>query len=104
MPDTVPLISNGFTLSTSPNRLGRLVPTDPSRPRDELWEQYRAQGYLWLKGILDRDEVFDFRRRYFMAHVEAGLPLIAPGTDPVDGIYDEASREVDPGLYHRVLM
>jgi ectoine hydroxylase-related dioxygenase (phytanoyl-CoA dioxygenase family) len=100
----VPLISNGFALSTSPKRLGRLVPTDPGRPRAELWEQYRAQGYLWLKGILDRQEVLGFRRRFFLAFVEAGLPLIAPGTDPVDGIFDDTGTATDPGLYHKVLM
>src|SRR5919199_3845149 len=100
----VPLISNGFALATSPARLGRLVPTDPARPRAELWEQYRAQGYLWLKGILDRQEVLAFRRRFFRAFIEAGLPLIAPGTDPVDGIFDVASAATDPGLYYKVLM
>ena len=95
------LISNGFALSTSPDRLGRLVPTDPARPRAELWEQYRAQGYLWLKGILDRQEVLAFRRRFFRAFVEAGLPLIAPGTDPVDGIFAEGGTATDPGLYRK---
>ena len=45
----------------------------------------REQGYLWLKGILDRSEVLAFRRRYFAAFAGAGL--LAPGSDPVDGIY-----------------
>ena len=100
----VPLVSNGFALSTSPKRLGRLVPTDPGRPRAELWEQYRVQGYLWLKGILDRQEVLAFRRRFFTAFVEAGLPLIASGTDPVDGIFDDSGTATDPALYRKVLM
>ncbi len=99
---TIPLTSNGFSLSTSPDRLGRLEPTDPARPRDALWEQYRAQGYLWLKGILNRAEVLAFRRRYFVAFVAAGLPLIAPGTDAVAGVYDDAREGGDPALYHKV--
>jgi len=99
----ISLTSNGFPLSTAPNRLGRLTPTDPARPRDDLWEQYQAQGYLWLKGILDRREVLDFRRRYFAAFVDAGLPLIAPGTDPVGGIFDDGAA-ADPGLYNKVIM
>lgn len=78
------LTSNGFTLASTPDRLGRLVPTDPNLPYAELREQYQAQGYLWLKGILDRDAVLDFRRRFFSAMAEAGL--IAEGSDPVDGI------------------
>lgn len=101
--DSLPLISNGYALSTSPQRLGRLAPSDPARPRDELWEQYQSQGYLWLKGILDRDEVLAFRRRFFAAFVEAGLPLIAPGSDPMEGLYDADAAPADPGLYHRVV-
>ena len=98
-PDT-PLVSNGFSLSTSPKRLGRRAPTDPARPLAALREQYRAQGYLWLRGILDPSEVLEFRRRYFTA--DAGLPLIAPGTDPVDGICHESPESVDPSLYHKI--
>jgi len=100
----ISLTSNGFPLSTDPNRLGRLTPTDPAGPRDDLWEQYRAQGYLWLKGILDQREALDFRRRYFAAFVDAGLPLIAPGTDPVEGIFDDGATPADPGLYNKVIM
>jgi ectoine hydroxylase-related dioxygenase (phytanoyl-CoA dioxygenase family) len=98
-----PLVSNEHALSTSPARLGRLAPTDPARPLAELWEQYRAQGYLWLKGILDREEVLEYRRRYFAAFVEAGVPLVAPGTDPAVGIFDEQARGTDPALTHRML-
>jgi ectoine hydroxylase-related dioxygenase (phytanoyl-CoA dioxygenase family) len=80
-----PLMSNGYTLSTAPDRLGMLVPTDPNRPMAELRAQYGQQGYLWLRGILDRGEVLVFRRRYFAAFAEAGL--LARGSDPMDGIY-----------------
>ncbi|MBX2999885.1 MAG: phytanoyl-CoA dioxygenase family protein [Caldilineaceae bacterium] len=78
-----PLISNGFTLP--PQMLGKLQPTDPSLPMNDLREQYRAQGYLWLKQVLDRNEVLAFRHRFFAAFEEAGL--LAPGSDAVDGIY-----------------
>jgi hypothetical protein len=97
------LVSNGTPLCDAPNRLGRLTPTDPARPRSALWGQYQAQGYLWLRGILDRRSVLDFRRRYFAAFVEAGVPLLAPGTDPAEGICGEGAMDVDPALSHRVL-
>jgi len=79
------LVSNEYTLSNAPNRLGRLTSSDPTRPRRELWEQFRAQGYLWLKNFLDREEVLAFRGRYFNFMREAGL--LAAGADPVEGIY-----------------
>src|SRR5690348_15576290 len=99
-----PLVSNGHPLPMGPDRLGRLIATDPSRSRDELWAQYQEQGYLWLKGILDREAVLDFRQRYFAAFADAGLPLTVRGSDPTDGIYDDQAAPVDPARYHRVLM
>lgn len=80
-----PITSNTFTLSESPSRLGWLTATDPNQPPAALIEQYQAQGYLWLKGILDHKRVMDFRRRYFQAFAHVGL--LEPGTDPVEGIY-----------------
>jgi hypothetical protein len=80
-----PLVSNGYSLSIEPSRLSWLEPTDPHLSRASLWEQYRAQGCLWLRGILKRQEVLEFRRRFFAAFQAVGL--LAAGTDPLDGIY-----------------
>jgi ectoine hydroxylase-related dioxygenase (phytanoyl-CoA dioxygenase family) len=80
-----PLISNGYTLSNAIDRLDRLAPSDPSRPRRELWEQFRNQGYLWLKGLLDRKEVLALRARYFELMRESGI--VAESTEAVEGIY-----------------
>ena len=60
-------------------------PSDPGTPKTALWEQFRAQGYLWLKNILDRTEVLAFRRRFMVAFAELGL--LAEGSDPVVGTY-----------------
>jgi ectoine hydroxylase-related dioxygenase (phytanoyl-CoA dioxygenase family) len=86
------LVSNGFTLNITRERLGWLVPSSAGLPVKALWEQYQSQGYLWLKGILNRDDVLDFRRRYFAAFASIGL--VAPGTDPGAGIY--SGQPVDP--------
>ncbi|BCX05580.1 MAG: phytanoyl-CoA dioxygenase [Candidatus Roseilinea sp.] len=95
-----PLTSNGFTLSTTPERLGRLEPIDPTRPISELRERYASQGYLWLKGILPRKEVLEFRARFFSAFREANL--IAPDSDPVEGIY--SGGPVNNDLARKILM
>jgi hypothetical protein len=86
------LVSNGYMLDTTRERLGWLVPSSAGLPVKLLWEQYQSQGYLWLKGILDREDVLDFRRRYFTAFATIGL--VAPGTDPVVGIY--SAQPIDP--------
>lgn len=63
--------SNGFEIA--PERLGLLSASQPDQSRDVLWEQYQAQGYLWLKGLLDRQSILDFRGRVFEAFAETGL-------------------------------
>lgn len=78
------LRANGKVLDASPRRLGRLVPTPADRPLAELHEQFRTQGYLWLKRFLDPVVVLDFRRMVFAHLSDTGL--LAPGTDPADGI------------------
>lgn len=79
------LVSNGYLLSSQPDRLGRLTPTASTQPINVLREQYEAQGYVWLKHLIDPTEVWRFRRRYFEALRHTGL--VAAGSDPRDGIY-----------------
>lgn len=93
------LVSNGFRLSSAPDRLGWLVPSDPSLPFNNLREQYEAQGYLWLKGILNRGEVMEIRRRFFTAMLPTGI--VESGTDPSVGQYSKAG---DSHLGNKVLM
>ena len=86
-----PLTSNGYSLSSAPKRLGWLTPSDPAASISALREQFQEQGYLWLKGILDRDDVLDFRRRYFAAYRDTGL--VRREIDPDEGIYDGANED-----------
>lgn len=95
-----PLVSNGYTLSNEPHRLGYLTPSDPQSPLEELREQYAAQGYLWLKGMLDREAVLNFRRYYFETMLPTGV--IAPGTAPADGMY--SGQPGDRSLHEKLLM
>ena len=76
----VVLEANGKTLSMAPNRLGYLSPTHPSVGIEAIRHLYATQGYVWLKGLLQRDDVVDFRG-WVLSHLsESGL--LKPGTDP----------------------
>jgi ectoine hydroxylase-related dioxygenase (phytanoyl-CoA dioxygenase family) len=94
------LTSNGYELSHAPERLGWLAPTDPGIPVERLREQYRAQGYIWLKDVLPRRKVLEFRRRYFEAFFETGM--ISREADVVEGIY--AGGGEDRVAVNRALM
>jgi ectoine hydroxylase-related dioxygenase (phytanoyl-CoA dioxygenase family) len=72
----IPLISNGFILSRAPERLGHLTPTPADTPINAIREQFRAQGYVWLRGFFDCDEVLAVRERFYSTQALAGM------TDP----------------------
>ena len=69
-----PLKSDNYVLSMESHRLGWLVPSDPNTSIETLREQFAHQGYLWLKGILNREHVLAFRQRYFEAMAHTGIP------------------------------
>ncbi len=85
------LRSNGYTLDASPERIGQLVSSDPGAPINALREQFAAQGYLWLKGLLPREGVLRFRERFFGALASAGL--LKDGTSPREGIYSGLNED-----------
>lgn len=93
--------SNGYVLDARAERLGELQPTPAAElaDRDRLWDRLRRQGYLFLRGLLDPEVVREFRRYYFSQVAAAGV--IAPGTDPVEGITDFG--EIDRALLRETL-
>ena len=80
----VDLIANGKVLSTAQNRLGYLTPTDPSVGLETVRALFAEQGYVWLKGLLPRNGVIDFRGFVFSHLAETGL--LKPGLEPSLGI------------------
>ena|SRR5438876_1565301 len=60
-----PLISNGFALDMTPERLGWLEATDPDLPQEQLRALYRQNGYLWLKRFFKQDMILNFRQYFF---------------------------------------
>ena len=79
----VALAANGKVLSTATNRLGYLTPTDPSAGIETIRHLYGMQGYVWLKGLLPRSSVIDFRGWVFSHLADTGL--VRPGLDPAPG-------------------
>ena len=60
-----PLVSNGYTLAMTAERLSWLEPSEASLPIEYLRETYRQQGYLWLKSFFKQDVVLQFRDFFF---------------------------------------
>jgi ectoine hydroxylase-related dioxygenase (phytanoyl-CoA dioxygenase family) len=85
------LSSNGYDLDMTHDRLGWLDPSDPGEPLQMLHQRYAQHGYIWLKGILPRQKVLNFRRRYFESFLETGL--VHPDHDPQEGIYSGGGED-----------
>ncbi|MBB3541770.1 MULTISPECIES: phytanoyl-CoA dioxygenase family protein [unclassified Rhizobium] len=96
----IDLVANGKILSTVPNRLGALEPTDPSIGVEAIRRLYHEHGYVWLKRFLDPAAVNAFRGWVF-AHLARG-GLIAPGSDPMMGL--SANAVPDKSQVDRILM
>ncbi|WP_407660410.1 phytanoyl-CoA dioxygenase family protein [Kaistia algarum] len=85
-----PLRAGGQPLDRSPTRMGHLVPSDPADGLALLSERLQRDGYLWLKGLLPRDDVLAIRAYVFAAFADTGL--LAPGSDPAIGIAGSAEN------------
>lgn len=83
------LTGRGFPLDTSDEAFGTLrSSSDIAADFDALRERMDEDGYLYLPGYLDRDEVIEARREITrrMAETDAFLP----GTDPMDAVWNPA--------------
>ncbi|PVH98715.1 hypothetical protein DM02DRAFT_719194 [Periconia macrospinosa] len=80
-----------------PEQVGVLKPSSPDLPLEELRRRYNEDGYLFLKGLLPREDVLKAREEYFKMLAPSGV--LKPGTQPVDGIFDDSKDVADfPGI------
>jgi phytanoyl-CoA hydroxylase len=80
-----------------PSQVGKLKETFPDMPMEELRRRYNEDGYLFLKGLLPRDDVLRAREEYFKMLAPSGV--LRPGSQPVEGIFDTEKNAADfPGI------
>ncbi|KAH0839278.1 hypothetical protein AYO21_09310 [Fonsecaea monophora] len=74
-----------------------LRPTSLDTPIEEARRRFRADGYLFVKGLLPRKDVLAAREEYFKLLSPCGV--LKPGTKPVEGIFDDTKDKLDfPGI------
>lgn len=80
-----------------PEQVDYLQPSYPHEPLDDLRRRFEQDGYLFLKGLLPREDVLTAREAYFTLLEPSGV--LAPGTSPVEGIFDDSKDKLDfPGM------
>ncbi|MGE5292241.1 MAG: phytanoyl-CoA dioxygenase family protein [Micromonosporaceae bacterium] len=72
MTQTVGLTSNGILLGTEPDEFGELRASAPAGDALALRQQMEADGYLLLRGLLDRDTVMEARREILLKFAIVG--------------------------------
>ncbi|KAG8684624.1 hypothetical protein FRC11_011827 [Ceratobasidium sp. 423] len=76
----------------NPECLGWLQPTDPkTTSMDEMRERFIEDGYIWVKGLIPREDILAFGHQYFESMAPTGATK--EGTNPVDGTYCGADPE-----------
>lgn len=71
----------------------RATPND--LPLEEMRKRFREDGYLWVKGVIPREDVLDMREFYF--HHLADTNLLEPGTSPREGIFNHIEDPLSHG-------
>jgi phytanoyl-CoA hydroxylase len=80
-----------------PSQVGKLKESSPDLPMEELRRRYNEDGYVYLKGLLPRDNVLEAREEYFKMLAPSGV--LKPGTQPVQGVFDSEKDASDfPGI------
>jgi phytanoyl-CoA hydroxylase len=79
------------------SRISYLKPTTLDTPLSEVRHRLATDGYVFLKGLLPREDVITARTEYFKLLAPSGV--LAPNTAPVDGIFDTSKDALDyPGI------
>lgn len=80
-----------------PSQVAELKKSSPDLPLDEIRRRYNEDGYIFLKGLLPREDVLRAREEYFKMLSPSGV--LKPGTQPVEGIFDPEKDAADfPGI------
>jgi phytanoyl-CoA hydroxylase len=89
-----PLQRTNYGSHIDPKMVDWLTPTSKDTPLSGMRAHYARDGYLWMKNVIPRSDVFDMREKYFTTIAPTGL--LAPDTSPRDGIFN---TELDPNVH-----
>lgn len=79
------------------NQIGYLKPTTLDTPAEEVRRRFSEDGYVFIRGLIPVADVLRAREQYFSLLSPSGV--LAPNTQPVDGIFNPNADPLDyPGI------
>ena len=94
-PDSLPKLRSNYGDFLDQDTVGWMLETPISTPIEEMRRRFDRDGYIFVKGVMPREDVLDMREAYF-AHMQS-TGILKPGTSPRDGIFDTSA---DPIAHH----
>ncbi|KAL9109137.1 MAG: hypothetical protein Q9227_006228 [Pyrenula ochraceoflavens] len=85
--NALPKHLQAFTGRVEQPQLGWLRETSTDTPVEEMRRRLEEDGYVFVKGAIPRQDVLKMRADYFSQYADNGM--LKPGTDFVDGIYND---------------
>ncbi|KAL9108569.1 MAG: hypothetical protein Q9227_006655 [Pyrenula ochraceoflavens] len=83
---SAPLQRTNYGSHIDPKMVSWLTPTSKETPLSEIRARYMRDGYVWIKNVIPRSDVYDIREQYFRTISSTGL--LAPDSSPRDGIFN----------------
>ena len=80
-----------------PDQIALLTASHAELPMEELRKRYAQDGYVFIKGLIPRQDILTARRKYFDMLAPTGV--LKPGTNSVAGIFDSSKNSLNfPGI------
>jgi phytanoyl-CoA hydroxylase len=96
-PNQLPKLRSNYGPHLDQSSVGWLRETAVETQLDEMRKRFDDDGYLYIKGLIPREDVLDVRQKYFEHLQPTGI--LKPGTSPRDGIFDSTQ---DPVMHNGV--
>lgn len=80
-PKELPKLRSNYGNYVDSNTISWMLPTVLSTPVEEMRKRYETDGYLWVKHLIPREDVYDMRELYFQPR-SAPTPCSQPSRLP----------------------
>ncbi|KAL8933762.1 MAG: hypothetical protein Q9211_005602 [Gyalolechia sp. 1 TL-2023] len=77
--------------------IGWMRSTPSDTPVEEMRKRFEEDGYIWVKKVIPRDDVYDMREHYFSRFSHTGM--LHPDKSPREGIFNASS---DPNAHEGI--
>ncbi|KAK4539808.1 hypothetical protein LTR36_010342 [Oleoguttula mirabilis] len=85
-PQQLPKLRSNYGAYLDRTSVGWMKETPIDTPLEEMRRRFDEDGYIFVKGVMPREDVYDVRQSYFEHLAPTGI--LKPGTSARDGIFN----------------